>query len=97
MELLAAAHVDEAKGAMIHELRRRFPEIQLTRGASASVITLGACLSPRPQRAFPRGPGSPAPTSAATSSTRTGVSPTRYRLVATATTNTVRGHVPARR
>jgi PAS domain S-box-containing protein len=41
VELLAAAHVDEAKGAMIHELRRRFPELQSTPGGSGSVITSG--------------------------------------------------------
>ena len=41
VKLIAAAHADEAKGAMIHELRRRFPELQFAPGASASVITSG--------------------------------------------------------
>jgi PAS domain S-box-containing protein len=41
VELLAAAHVDESKGAMIHELRSRFPEILFTPGASGSVIASG--------------------------------------------------------
>ncbi len=41
VERLAAAHVDESKGAMIHELRRRFPDIEFTPGASGSVMTSG--------------------------------------------------------
>jgi signal transduction histidine kinase len=41
MERGAAAHVDESKGAMIHELERRFPELQFTRGAPGSVISSG--------------------------------------------------------
>jgi signal transduction histidine kinase len=41
VDRVAAAHVDEAKGAMIHELQRRFPDIQFTPGASGSVITSG--------------------------------------------------------
>jgi PAS domain S-box-containing protein len=41
VDCVAAAHVDESKGAMIHELRRRFPELQSTPGASGSVITSG--------------------------------------------------------
>jgi len=41
VDYVAAAHVDESKGAMIHELRRRFPELQFTPGASGSVITSG--------------------------------------------------------
>ncbi|HEU5257431.1 MAG TPA: PAS domain S-box protein [Vicinamibacterales bacterium] len=41
VERVAAAHVDESKGAMIHELRRRFPDIEFTPGASGSVMTSG--------------------------------------------------------
>jgi len=41
LERGAAAHVDETKGAMIHELERRFPELQFTPGASGSVISSG--------------------------------------------------------
>ena len=41
VECVAAAHADESKGAMIHELRRRFPELQFTPGASGSVMTSG--------------------------------------------------------
>jgi len=39
VERVAAAHVDESKGAMIHEVWRRFPEVQFTPGASGSVMT----------------------------------------------------------
>ena len=41
VEWVAATHVDESKGAMIHEVRRRFPEVQFTPGASGSVMTSG--------------------------------------------------------
>jgi len=41
MERVAAAHVDESKGAMIHELERRFPEMQFARGAPGSVVSSG--------------------------------------------------------
>ena len=41
VDRVAAAHVDESKGAMIHELRRRFPDIEFTPGASGSVMTSG--------------------------------------------------------
>ena len=41
VDRVAAAHVDESKGAMIHELRRRFPDIEFTPGASGSVTTSG--------------------------------------------------------
>jgi PAS domain S-box-containing protein len=41
VERVAAAHVDESKGAMIHEVQRRFPEVQFTPGASGSVMTSG--------------------------------------------------------
>ena len=41
VDRVAAAHVDESKGAMIHELRRRFPDIEFAPGASGSVMTSG--------------------------------------------------------
>ena len=41
VDRVAAAPVDESKGAMIHELRRRFPDIEFTPGASGSVTTSG--------------------------------------------------------
>jgi signal transduction histidine kinase len=44
VERVAAAHVDESKGAMIHELRRRFPDIEFTPGASGSVMTSGQSI-----------------------------------------------------